>query len=176
MVVTLEQRRRELLRDLGVTWEQIQQVDAATFMEKALACIKTDTGYQLVLPPSGGRKKWQARTSGKDIGQRQLASCDSAEEAGRVVINWILGITPTPPTPPKDRMPRGKGIRKLDRCNRDKGVRTAFYFPSDPSPDVSQCSPLFCRWPGPAHHRVPAEKSGASSPTVACTGALAGGH
>ena len=50
-------------------------------MEQALACQKTDTGYKLVSPPKGSNKKYQARTSGKPIGQRDLGQFEAEVEA-----------------------------------------------------------------------------------------------
>ena len=127
MTLTLEERRRMLLKSLGLTWEEVLQADVASVMEKALAYLKTDNGYELVSPPQGSRKKWQARTSGKGIGQRDLGSFTTAEEAGTRVAQWILGIFPTPPTPSRvkpDRNHRDEGKRKVkrDRCNHGKGA------------------------------------------------------
>jgi hypothetical protein len=123
MTVTLEQRRRELLRSLGLT-ELPTYGDAEALMQQALVCFRIDKGYPLVSPPKGSNKKWQARTSGKPCGQRSLGQFASEEEAATQVIYWIFGVVPTPPTPNK-RNARGEGKRKpqkLDRCNHGKGA------------------------------------------------------
>ena len=66
-------------------------MDAATSMEQALEYLKSDKGgYQLVSPPQGLRKKWQARTSGKACGQRSLGCFSSEEDAAKQVVLWIL--------------------------------------------------------------------------------------
>ena len=57
MTVSREDRRQTLLATVGVTFDEMMGMDAATFMEQALECLKTDKGgYQLVSPPLGLRK------------------------------------------------------------------------------------------------------------------------
>ena len=56
MTVTLEQRRKELLRSMGLT-ELPTHGDVEALMEQALACFKTETGYPMVSPPRGSNKK-----------------------------------------------------------------------------------------------------------------------
>ena len=156
MAVTLEERKRQLLKDLGLSeWPTLLE-DLEALTEQALQCLKTESGYQLVSPPKGKHKKWQARTSGAGIGQRSLGYFSSAEQAAKAVFHWVVGITPTPPTPSriKERNPRNSGKRKLDRCSHGKGV------PSQPLSSHSFLTVLsfFRRWSGLAHERLPAEK------------------
>ena len=155
MAVTLEERKRQLLKGLGLSEWPLLLEDLEALAEQALQCLKKGSGYELVSPPKGNNKKWQARTSGADIGQRNLGSFSSAEEAAKAVFYWIVGITPTPPTPSrmKERNSRNSGKRKLDRCNHGKGV------PSQPLSSHSFLTVLsfFRRWSGLAHERLQAE-------------------
>ena len=160
MAVTLEERKRQLLKGLGLSEWPLLLEDLEALTEQALQCLKTESGYQLVSPPKGKHKKWQARTSGAGIGQRSLGSFSSAEEAAKQVFYWMVGITPTPPTPSrmKERNPRNSGKRKLDRCNHSKGV------PSQPLSSHSFLTVLssFRRWSGLAHERLQAEEDQAA--------------
>ena len=156
MAVTLEERNRQLLKDLGLSeWPRLLE-DLEALWEQAVQCLKKGSGYTLVSLPKGIHKKWQARTSGAGIGQRALGSFTSAEEAAKHVYYWIVGITPTPPTPSrmKERSTRNSGKRKLDRCNHGKGV------PSQPLSSHSFLTVLssFRRWSGLAHERLQAEQ------------------
>ena len=128
----------------------------------AIACFKTEKGYELVSPPSGKSKKHQARTSGKLCGQRGLGSFSTAVAAATAVFKWIVGIIPTPPTPGrmKDRAKRGDGPLKKDRCNHGHG---AIFFYSDPSHPPLTARSLARRWPGSAHQRVPAQEGEAGA-------------
>ena len=145
MTMTLEARRRQLLGKLGRSLADVLRNYEALTAE-AVACLKTEKGYELVSPPKGSNKKYQARTSGKPCSQRQLGKgFDTAEQAAREVFLWIIGIIDTPPTPSrvKDRNARGQGVRKKDRCSHGQG---ALSFPSPLNP-LSQCYPSFAGGP-----------------------------
>ena len=132
MTMTLEARRRQLLSKMGRSLEEVLRSYEALTAE-AVACLKTEKGYELVSPPKGLNKKYQARTSGKPCGQRQLGGFDTAEEAAKEVFLWIMGLIDTPPTPSrvKDRNARGQGVRKKSRCNHGEG---SLSFPSPLNP------------------------------------------
>ena len=125
MTVTREQRTAALLEKRCMA-EWPAAVSNA-LMLRAIECLQTEKGYSMVSAPSGARKTWQARTSGKPCGQRDLgAKFTSAEAAAEQVVLWIVGIVPTPPTPPKERMARNTGKAKVDRCNHGKGALPFF--------------------------------------------------
>ena len=121
MTKTLEERREEMLEKLGRTeWPTLlEEVEA--LVEQVVVHLKTEKGYLHVTPSQSKNKPWQARTSGKQCGQRSLGCFGTPEAAARAVAKWILGIVPTPPTPDKDRSKRNEGPRKKDRCNHGKG-------------------------------------------------------
>ena len=151
-----------LLAALGLeAWPSLLE-ELEALGPKAIACFKTDTGYELVSAPSGANKKWQARTSGKPCGQRGLGSFTSAEAAAIEVFRWIVGIKPTPPTPGrlKSRSKRGEGKRQLDRCNHGRG---ALFYRSEPSRPPLTARSHAHRWPGPTHQRAPAEQGEAGA-------------
>ena len=147
MTITREERSQMLLAALGLeAWPSLLEELEALGPMKAIACFKTDTGYELVSAPSGANKKWQARTSGKPCGQRGLGSFTSAEAAAIEVFRWIVGIKPTPPTPGriKSRSKRGEGKRQLDRCNHGRGA--PFFTPSGRA-HLSQLGPTLTGGP-----------------------------
>ena len=122
--MTLAERRAALLRKLGRSLEEVR-LNFEALTPQAVACLKTEKGYELVSPPKGLNKLFYARTSGKECGQRQLGKgFETAELAAREVFLWIIGIIDTPPTPSrvKDRNARGQGVRKKDRRNHGKGA------------------------------------------------------
>ena len=148
MTITREERSpsQMLLAALGLeAWPSLLE-ELEALGPKAIACFKTDTGYELVSAPSGANKKWQARTSGKPCGQRGLGSFTSAEAAAIEVFRWIVGIKPTPPTPGriKSRSKRGEGKRQLDRCNHGRGA--PFFTPSGRA-HLSQLGPTLTGGP-----------------------------
>ena len=54
MAVTLEERNRQLLKDLGLSeWPRLLE-DLEALWEQAVQCLKKGSGYTLVSPPKGG--------------------------------------------------------------------------------------------------------------------------
>ena len=159
---------------LGRSFEEVL-INYEALTEQAVACLKNDTGYQLVSPPRGANKKFQARTSGRPSGQRHLGSFSSAEEAAKEVYLWIIGIVDTPPTPGrlKDRRKRNEGKRQRDRCSYGTGALLPSLFPL-----VSRAPwlPFPRRWRGHAHQRVPTEEAGTEGARVDRADRLAARH
>ena len=121
MTMTLEARRRQLLSKMGRSLEEVLRSYEALTAE-AVACLKTEKGYELVSPPKGLNKKYQARTSGKPCGQRQLGGFDTAEEAAKEVFLWIMGLIDTPPPPPAVSR---TGMHVARACARRAAATTA---------------------------------------------------
>jgi hypothetical protein len=111
-------------------------LDFEVFEERALKALKTDnlTGYHHVRPVKNSRlNPFQAMAYVGPKDQRGLGSFPTAREAACVVLHFMLGRTPSPPTPgKKDRNKRGTGARKRDRCNHCQGLctcHTSRHFP-----------------------------------------------
>ena len=120
--------------------------------------MKTENGgYKLVSHnPRCTKRPWQARTSGKASGQRDLGSFPTQKEAIEAAFYWIIGLTPTPPTPSRlkpGRAKRGEAeLRpiKKNRCNYGQGelAKTpsiASHNLSHHTPSVSQAVPTCAR-------------------------------
>ena len=62
MAVTLEERNRQLLKDLGLSeWPRLLE-DLEALWEQAVQCLKKGSGYQPMSPPKGGGEQ----TAGAD--------------------------------------------------------------------------------------------------------------
>ena len=117
---------KELLAKLGVKDVDDVLLDFEVFEERALEALKTDNlaGYHHVRPVKNSRlNPFQAMAYVGPKDQRGLGSFPTAREAACVVLHFMLGRTPSPPTPgKKDRNKRGAGARKRDRCNHGQGL------------------------------------------------------
>ena len=80
MAVTLAERRAALLRKLGRSLEEVR-LNFEALTPQAVACLKTEKGYELVSAPKGLNKLFYARTSGKECGQRQLGNKASRQQS-----------------------------------------------------------------------------------------------
>ena len=155
---TREDHEKDLLQALGITsWEEVDDTDFY-LSERMMEAMKTEKGgYKLVShKPRCTKNPWQARTSGKGCGQRDLGCFPTEKEAVQAAFNWIVGLTPTPPTPSRlkpGRAKRGEAeLRpiKKNRCNYGQGelAKTpsiASHNLSHHTPFVSQAVPTCAR-------------------------------
>jgi hypothetical protein len=116
----------ELLAKLGVKDVKDVLLDCEVFEERALEALKTDNlaGYHHVRPVKNSKlNPFQAMAYVGPKDQRGLGSFPTAREAAGAVLRFMIGLTPSPPTPgKKDRNKRGAGARKRDRCNHGQGL------------------------------------------------------
>ena len=73
MTVTLEERQQWLLGKLGVAVLPTLLEDVEALVSQAVACLKTDSGFQLVSPPKGASKNIRRGPAAQSASSAALA-------------------------------------------------------------------------------------------------------
>ena len=115
----------DLLARVGMP-EPTNDAESEAVLKRAIeVLLKNDniSGYGGVLPSASKKNPWQAKPYCKEKKRYlNLGSYETPEEAAKIIVIWMHGGTPTPPTPKKDRNSRGMGRRKRDRSSHGKGA------------------------------------------------------
>ena len=128
---------KEFLAKLGVKDVDDVLLDFEVFEERALEALKTDNlaGYHHVRPVKNSNlNPFQAMAYVGPKDQRGLGSFPTAREAAYAVLRFMLGLTPSPPTPGK------KGHNKCGAGPRKRFITNCI-----------RCGGHICRDP-PAHY------------------------
>ena len=112
----LPRSREELVSRVGVPMPTTE-AEAAAVLSQGISLLRSSSksGFQYVLPTASPALPWQAKPYIRPGVQRDLGSFPTKEGAAEAVLLWLIGVKPTPPTPPRGRNKRGEGKRPRDR-------------------------------------------------------------